>query len=94
MLGHSGTVMGAALSPDGHRLATGGPITKEAVKLWDWAAHRELLTLRAEGLYFTHVVFSPDGNTLAATSLTGVAHLWRAPSWEEIAAAENEQKRW
>ena len=32
--------------------------------------------------------FSPDGNTLAATSLNGNAHLWHAPSWAEIEAAE------
>ena len=35
--------------------------------------------------------FSPDGNTLAATALGGMAHLWRAPSWEEIEAAEKKQ---
>ena len=27
-------------------------------------------------------------NTLVATSLGGFAHLWRAPSWGEIEAAE------
>ncbi len=89
LLGHSGIIMGAAFSPDSRRLATGGQNTREAVKLWDWVARHELLSLQAEGLYFTHLVFSPDGNTLAATSLAGIAHLWRAPSWEEIAAEEN-----
>ncbi len=34
---------------------------------------------------------SPDGNTLAAMALTGEAHLWRAPSWEEIEAAKRKQ---
>ena len=38
---------------------------------------------------FVHTVaFSPDGNTLMATSYAGIAHLWRAPSWAEIEAAE------
>jgi WD40 repeat protein len=85
--GHSG-VWGAAFSPDGRRLATGGADAREAVKLWDLATQRELLSLPAEGQFFLHVAFSPDGSTLMATSFAGIAHLWRAPSWAEIEAAE------
>jgi WD40 repeat protein len=69
-------------------LATGGSSARDAVKLWDLGAHRELLSLRAEGRFFVDLAFSPDGDTLAATSLGGIAHLWRAPSWAEIEAAE------
>jgi WD40 repeat protein len=86
-----GLVFSAALSPDGRRAATGGQSPRDAVKLWDLVAHRELLTLQGEGQYFIHLTFSPDGNTLAAVSLDGMAHLWRAPSWEEIKAAEKEK---
>ncbi len=86
--GHLGCIFGGALSPDGRRLATGGLSSRDAVKLWDVAAHRELLSLQAEGLCFHDLTFSPDGNTLAATSMGGLAHLWRAPSWEEIGAVE------
>ena len=85
--GHSG-VWGAALSSDARRLATGGTDAREAVKLWDLATQRELLSLPADGQFFLHVAFSPDGNTLMATSYAGIAHLWRAPSWAEIEAAE------
>jgi len=88
MRGHTGGVWGAAFSPDGRRLATGGFTSRDAVKLWDLAAHRELLSLQGEGLDFSHLTFSPDGSTLAATSIGGIAHLWQAPSWEEIEAAE------
>jgi WD40 repeat protein/predicted Ser/Thr protein kinase len=88
--GHLGGVWDAALSPDGRRLATGGSSAKDAVKLWDLATQRELLTLQGEGTLFFHVAFSPDGSMLAGTSFLGVAHLWRAPSGEEIAAAESE----
>ena len=89
--GHSGTVWGAAFSSDGRRLATVGSFARDAVKVWDIATRRELLTLPAEGQFFTHPTFSPDGDTLATTSLDGIAHLWHAPSWAEIEAAEKGQ---
>lgn len=89
--GHPGVILSAALWPDGRRLATGGAYPADAVKIWDLAAHREILSLRGEGIYFAHMAFSPDGSTLAATSLSGTAHLWRAPSWEEIAAKEHKR---
>ena len=34
------------------------------------------------------VAFSPDGNWVASGTFEGQLHLWRAPSWEEIADAE------
>jgi WD40 repeat protein len=87
--GHVGAVGGAALSSDGRRLATGGSDARDAVRLWDLATHRELLSLQGEGeLLFAPVAFSPDGSTLMAASFAGIAHLWRAPSWVEIEAAE------
>jgi WD40 repeat protein len=91
--GHILSAWGAAFSPDSRRLATGGSGAlsggaNDAVKLWDLATHRELLTLPAKGQIFIDIGFSPDGNILAATSLDGLAHLWRAPSWQEIEAAE------
>jgi WD40 repeat protein len=89
--GHSKSVWGAAFSPDGRRLATGGTGAREAVKLWDLATQRELLSLHGEGDFFLHIAFSPDGSTLMATSFAGIAHLWRAPSWAEIEAAEKKQ---
>ena len=86
--GHLGVVWSAAFSPDGRRLATGGSGAKDAVKLWDLATQRETLSLQGEGDFFFQVAFSPDESTLMATSFMGLAHVWRAPSWEEIPAAQ------
>ena len=89
--GHSGGVWAAAFSPDGQRLATGGAGAQVAVKLWDMATRRELLSLEGEGELFAHAAFSPDGSILMAACFSGSAHLWRAPSWAEIEAAEKRQ---
>jgi eukaryotic-like serine/threonine-protein kinase len=90
--GHLGTSWGIAFSPDGRRLATGGLENQDAVKLWDVATRRELLSLPGDGPFFTDLTFSPDGDTFVATSLaTGIAHFWRAPTWEEIAAAQKDR---
>jgi WD40 repeat protein len=89
--GDSYSVWGVAFSPDGRRLVTGGSMASDAVRLWDIATQRELLSLPQEGRFFAEVSFSPDGNTLQATSFSGLAHLWRAPSWEEIKGAEKRE---
>ena len=85
-----GHLMGAhwvAFSPDGRRLATSS-VGREAVKLWDLLTYRELITLAGQGSSFHFVAFSPDGQWLAACNSQGQLHLWRAPSWAEIEAAE------
>jgi WD40 repeat protein len=78
---------GVAFSANGRRLAIGSN-GREAVKLWDLDSRQELLTLAGHGYIFGDIQFSPDGNTIAARSGQGSLHLWRAPFWAEIAAAE------
>jgi eukaryotic-like serine/threonine-protein kinase len=89
--GHSSLVLASALWPGAPRLVTGGSTPKDAVKLWDLTTQREILSLPGEGKWYLHVALSPDGNTLAATALSGCTDVWHAPSWEDIEAAEKEE---
>jgi hypothetical protein len=49
---------------------------------------QELLTLRGESTSYSQTRFSPNGNLLGTMNFRGVLHVWRAPSWAEIEAAE------
>lgn len=80
----------AFFSPDGTRLITGAG-GEEAIKLWDTENYEELLTLQGRGYFFNGSAFSPDGSVLGSVNVSGLLHLWRAPSWAEIEAAERER---
>lgn len=83
---------GAGFSPTGDRLA-GTSLGREGVKLFDLNSQAELLTLAVEESQpLNRVRFSPDGQWLVASGSEGQLHLWRAPSWEEIAAVEQESR--
>ncbi len=87
--GHLNGASCVAFSPDGRRLisTSGG---REAVKLWDVGNRQELLTLGGTGSLLEAAKWSADGNVI----LVGPPwQAWRAPSWEEIAAAEAKDKR-
>ena len=82
--GHLNAAFGLAFSPDGRRLisASGG---RESVKLWDVETRQELLTLSGTGSLLLNATWNPDGDVILAGPPW---QAWRAPSWEEIAAAE------
>jgi serine/threonine protein kinase/WD40 repeat protein len=83
-----GLCQSVAFSPEGKRLALGSG-GADAIKLWDLDSRRDLLTLEGRGsLFVDSTAFSPDGNVLGSMNFQGLLHLWRAPSWEEIEAAE------
>ncbi len=83
---------GAGFSPAGDRLAVAS-LGREGVKLFDLNSQVELLTLAVEdNRMVNRVRFSPDGQWLAASTPEGQLQLWRAPSWEEIAAAEQSSR--
>jgi WD40 repeat protein len=75
-------------SPDGTRLAAGGSKWSE-ILLFDVRSHRKLLRLTAAGSVTRSVTFSPDGTLLGSLDANGILQLWRAPTWEEIDAAES-----
>jgi WD40 repeat protein len=80
-----------SFSPDSQRLAIGSN-GNEAIKLWDVESLQELLTLKGQGSMFSSVTFSPDGNVLASINSQGLLHIWRAPSFEEIARVEAQSR--
>ena len=86
--GHLHAAFGIAFSPDGRRLisASGG---REAVKLWDVGTRQELLTLSGAGSFLDDAKWSAEGDVILAGPPW---QAWRAPSWEEIAAAEAKEK--
>jgi serine/threonine protein kinase/WD40 repeat protein len=80
-----------AFSPDGNRLAAASA-GQEGLKLFDFHSRQELISLPANGA-LVDLRFSADGNLLAAVGYRGELYLWRAPSWKEIAAAEQKTRR-
>ena len=90
--GHLIGVNAVEFSPDGQRLASGSQ-GDEAVKLWDVPTRQEVATLSGEGLISDGLTFSPDGNLLVGINAQRKALIWRAPSLEEIAAAETRTDR-
>jgi WD40 repeat protein/tRNA A-37 threonylcarbamoyl transferase component Bud32 len=85
--GHLLGIHSVAFSHDGARLATASA-GREAVKLWDVATRQEILTLEGSAGGFRGTEFSSEGRMLMAINEQGLVHLWRAPSFEEIALAE------
>jgi WD40 repeat protein len=86
--GHLIVAAGSAFSPDGRRLFSTDR-TQEAVKLWDVGTRQELLNLASIDSTLYMARWSTDGNVI----LVGPPwQAWSAPSWEEIAAAEAEEK--
>ncbi len=85
---HLNAAFSVAFSPDGRRLITSSGV-REAIKVWDAGTRQELLTLPGAGSFLSRAAWSPDGHEIMAGA---PLQIWRAPTWEEIAAAEASEK--
>jgi len=72
--GHTALVYSLAFSPDGKILASAG--FDGLIKLWDFAARKELRTLKGHSAPVYCVAWSPDGKLLATASQDKTIRLW------------------
>ena len=90
--GHLTGVEALAFAPDGKTLVS--VANHGDVKFWQVATGQEMLSFRLDIPWPNRVCFSGDGTTVLVTGGSspgerqGAIRLWRAPSWNEIAAEE------
>jgi WD40 repeat protein len=81
--GFSTSAAAIALSPDGSRLAIGGPTGDGHVRIYDMTTGRLLLTLMGD-YRITSVAFSADGRRLVAVGHDKVVRLWDTTTGDEV----------
>ena len=77
------------LNNDASRLVAGAG--EGWVRIYDPVGFHQLLTLKGHNYMVRQVAFLPGENILVTLGGDGL-RLWRAPSWEDIAAAEAKEK--
>jgi RNA polymerase sigma factor (sigma-70 family) len=81
-----------AFSPDGLLLASGvegiGWFSRTSdvppIRIWDWAAGREVRRLAGHPIGTISLAFTPDGKTLASSGLEPTARLWDVATGREV----------
>ena len=84
LTGHKDFVTGVLFSPDSKTLVSlsGGSWTPSEVKLWNVLSGELIATLIDEEIKVNHIVFSPDGETLAIASDNSPIRLWDVATGE------------
>jgi WD40 repeat protein/tRNA A-37 threonylcarbamoyl transferase component Bud32 len=78
---HDGWIRCIAFSPDGKRIAGGGP--KGTIQVWDATTGHEALRLKGHSSEVWSVTFSPDGKHIASSSRDGTLRVWDAGTGRE-----------
>jgi len=80
--GNSKGVFGAAVSPDGKLIVSGG--NDNVLKVWDARSGAELTTLRGHERGVGPVCFSPDGKKIASGGMDNTVRVWDAETGDEL----------
>ena len=91
LIGHMQHGSAVRFSSDGKRLASAGSGKRDALKLWDFASRREIMTLVVEGIHNRQIEWSPDGNSILMMGDDSILSMRRVPSFDEIERRERQQ---
>ena len=87
-LGHSGSVGGLALLPDGQTLISAA----ESIRFWDVGTHHENAPRLSPRAGANCIALSPDSRRLAAGASDGRITIWDAASHQEVATLEGHKE--
>ena len=89
--GHSGDVIGLAVSPDGRLALTGSQ--DDTLKVWEIATGREVRTIPGRSLWIGRVAFSPDGRLAISGAKDKMPKIWEVATGRRLHILLGHDKR-